>query len=149
MINAMKNTITVGLSVASLREMINAQCAWVDVTNLATLPPIVNPTKEGDVDGALRVGMTDFMCLFSGYVESWCYDDDIVRIEMLLGDNPTRVVSRMAHLIEVFVTNGVLANLYAKQPQAKLVCGFFQGERLKAESRLKQFLSKIENWEIN
>ena len=61
MINAMKNTITVGLSVASLREMINAQCAWVDVTNLATLPPIVNPTKEGDVDGALRVGMTDFM----------------------------------------------------------------------------------------
>ena len=87
--------------------------------------------------------------MFSGYVESWCYDDDIVRIEMLLGDNPTRVVSRMAHLIEVFVTNGVLANLYAKQPQAKLVCGFFQGERLKAESRLKQFLSKIENWEIN
>ena len=149
MINAMKNTITVGLSVASLREMINAQCAWVDVTNLATLPPIVNPTKEGDVEGALRVGITDFMCLFSGYVESWSYDDDIVKIEMLLGDNPTRVVSRMAHLIEVFVTNGVLANLYAKQPQAKLVCGFFQGERLKAESRLKQFLSKIENWEIN
>ena len=144
MINAMKNTITVGLSVASLREMINAQCAWVDVTNLATLPPIVNPTKESDVDGALRVGIMDFMCLFSGYVESWGYDD-IVKIEMLLGDNPTRVVSRMAHLIEAFVANGVLADLYAMQPQAKLVCGFFQRERLKAESRLKQFLSKIEN----
>lgn len=137
----MKNTLTVGLSLTSLNDAIGAQCAWVDVTNLAILPPIVNPSDEGITESAVMSSIADFVCRFSGFIESWGHDGDIVKLELSTSSVPARVLSNISLYIEKIVVNDVLAGLYAPQPQAKCVHSLFDAQRRQAEARLKQMLA--------
>ena len=46
----MKNTeFTISLSISSLKDVVTAECAWIDTCNMAVLPPIVNPATGKDL----------------------------------------------------------------------------------------------------
>ena len=140
LLNTMENIFMVGLSFESIKKKIAAQCAWNDTTNLATLPPIVNPMSNADVDGVIWLKIIDFSCRFAGYVSDVEQSDDIVRIVMHADRVPERSRERIYHFIEEFVVCSVLEELYSPQQQAKTIVARNATMVRSVESKLRQML---------
>lgn len=136
----MERTFTVGLSLASLKQKIGCQCAWVDVTNMATLPPIVNPMKNADLDALIEEKIGDFESQFGGYVKDVSRGADVVKMTMVIEGERNTNWTKLAHLIEEYVMWRALVELYAPQSQAKHVQEWCVDESKRAESRMKQVL---------
>ena len=136
----MERTFTVGLSLASLKQKIGCQCAWVDVTNMATLPPIVNPMKNADLDALIEEKIGDFESQFGGYVKDVSRGADVVKMTMVIEGERNTNWTKLAHLIEEYVMWRALVELYAPQSQAKHVQEWCVAESQRVESRLKQAL---------
>ena len=138
----MENCFVVGLSFTSIRKKMGAQCAWVDATNMATLPPIVNPMKNSDLDGEIWAKIGDFGHVFGGYVKEIAHDDDVVSIKMCANCVLQRAMPNVAEFIEEFVVSSVLGELYSTQVQAKAVSERYEHAAKRLESALKQVLCR-------
>lgn len=122
----MNNTITVGLSLTTLKENVTGICAWIDSTNLATLPPIVNPAENADIDRYSVCAINALSKKFSGYISSITYVDNIYRIILNVSQRTAQKQTVLAHFIEDFIIFHILVTLYASQKQAKHITEIYQ-----------------------
>lgn len=127
----MKNTINIALSLPAIKQNILAECAWVDATNLATLPPIINPTENQDIEKMILASITVFCTRFSGYIASTRQDEDIYHIEMSFIPNTACFQRNLTRFIEEFVVCQLFANAYAPQKQAQHITSMYH-DRLTA-----------------
>lgn len=135
----MKNT-NIALSLSDLKQKINAQCAWVDATNLATLPPIVNPTQNSEIDTEIIGAIAQICHKLSGYISSTTQEDDIYSIELNIPYSDSPKLALLAHFIEDFVLYHVLATLYEPQKQAQHITKMYRDKReCNLSSILKNF----------
>lgn len=137
----MKNTTTLALSLNAIKQDVTAQCAWVDVTNLTTLPPIVNPADSADIDTAIMANIIMTCNRLSGYITGTSQDDVIYQIEMALPNLSKEKTSSLLKLIGECVTHGTLAELYSTQKQASHITALFQDKRNSATRRILQLLA--------
>ncbi len=143
----MNNTFTVGLSLASIKRKISTQCAWVEITNLATLPPIVNPISMTDIDAMIEIGIKDFAQRFDGYVTDVTSVDDMVTLSIHLPHSSSQQVYswKIAHIIEDCIVWNTLALLYAPQAQARNITEWCNTQAIHAQSTFLQRLCKYAN----
>lgn len=137
----MKNTKTLALSLTAIKQDITAQCAWVDATNLATLPPIVNPTDNSDSDTAIRAAVNMICNRLSGYIVDTSRDDDVFTIVMNLPKLKGEQAASLLRLITDFVSTNTLAELYSTQQQANHITALFRDKRDMAIRRIMQLLA--------
>lgn len=137
----MKNTKTLALSLTAIKQDITAQCAWVDATNLATLPPIVNPADNSNSDTAIRAAVNMICNRLSGYIVDTSQNDDVFTLTI----NPPKLssehTSSLLRLITDCVTTTVLAELYSTQQQANHITALFRDKRDMAIRRIMQLLA--------
>ena len=137
----MKNTMTLALSLTAIKQDITAQCAWVDTTNLATLPPIVNPADSTDIDTAIMAGINMICNRMAGYIVDTSRNDDIFTLAMNLPGFSGIQTAYFLRLINVCVTTTVLAELYSTQQQASHITAIYQEKRNSAIRRIMQLLA--------
>ena len=136
----MENALTVGISLTSIKKKIGSQCAWVDVATIGTLPPIVNPMTNADIDSVIDSKVYELHSRLGGYIVEVLRDDDVIHFVIYVEKVPQRYMSKLAHLIEEFLVWRALAHLYAPQNQACSITQCCITEAEQAESRLKQVL---------
>ena len=83
--------MTLALSLTAIKQDITAQCAWVDATNLATLPPIVNPADNSDSDTAIRAAVNMICNRLSGYIVDTSQNDDVFTLTINLPKLPNSI----------------------------------------------------------
>ena len=137
----MKNTKTLALSLTAIKQDITAQCAWVDATNLATLPPIVNPADNSDSDTAIRAAVNMICNRLSGYIVDTSQNDDVFTLTINLPKLSSEHTSSLLRLITDCVTTTVLAELYSTQQQANHITALFRDKRDMAIRRIIQLLA--------
>ena len=137
----MKNTKTLALSLTAIKQDITAQCAWVDATNLATLPPIVNPADNSDSDTAIIAAVNMICNRLSGYIVDTSRDDDVFTIVMNLPKLKGEQAASLLRLITDCVSTNTLAELYSTQQQANHITALFRDKRDMAIRRIMQLLA--------
>lgn len=133
--------MTLALSLTAIKQDITAQCAWVDTTNLATLPPIVNPADNSDSDTAIIAAVNMICNRLSGYIVDTSRDDDVFTIVMNLPKLKGEQAASLLRLITDCVTTTVLAELYSTQQQASHISALFREKRDMAVRRIMQLLA--------
>lgn len=124
-----KHTINIALSLSGIKRIILAECAWIDATNITTLPPIINPIKKQDIENMILSSITAFCTRFSGYITSTTQDEDIYHIEMNFMLSCSNVERNLIHLTEEFIICHFFTNAYAPQKQAQHITSLYS-ERL-------------------
>lgn len=137
----MKNTMTLALSLSAINQDVTAQCAWVDATNLATLPPIVNPADNSDSDTAIMAAVNMICNRLSGYIVDTSQNDDVFTIVMNLPKLKGEQAASLLRLITDCVTTTVLAEIYSTQQQASHISALFREKRDMAVRRIMQLLA--------
>lgn len=137
----MESTFTLALSLTKIKQDVSAQCAWVDITNLTTLPPIVNPSDSSDLDTAIMTNIFMICNRLSGYITDTFQNDVIFQIEIMLPGFSTGKTSSLLQLINEYVTYGTLAELYSTQKQASHIMTLFQDKHNSAIRRIMQLLA--------
>lgn len=137
----MKNTITLALSLTAIKQDVSAQCAWVDVTNLATLPPIVNPADNTDIDTVIMASISKICSRLSGYIINTHINDEIYKIEMSLPHISGHRAPTLSQLITKCVIYETLNELYTTQKQASHITSLFQHKRDVTTNRIIQLLA--------
>ena len=137
----MKNNVTVGLSLTSIRAKISAQCAWVDATNVAVLPPVLNPLDVVDISAILSTQVSAVTARYSAWVTSLQFHDDIIRVDMQVGSAQQRMLTAMSTLIEDIIVHSTLVALYSVQAEAAHIARTFSAILALAESSFKQMLA--------
>ena len=137
----MKNIITVGLSLTSIRAKISAQCAWVDATNMAVLPPVLNPLEAVDISTVITAQVSTILARYSGWVTSQHTDGDILRIDLQVGPSQQSMLTGTSTLIEDIIVNSTLVALYSMQSEAEHICSTYGSILALAESSFKQMLA--------
>ena len=130
--------MTLALSLTAIKQDITAQCAWVDATNLATLPPIVNPA---DSDTAIIAAVNMICNRLSGYIVDTSRDDDVFTIVMNLPKLKGEQAASLLRLITDCVSTSTLAELYSTQQQASHISALFREKRDMAVRRIMQLLA--------
>ena len=133
--------MTLALSLTAIKQDITAQCAWVDATNLATLPPIVNPADNSDSDTAIRAVVNMICNRLSGYIVDTSQNDDVFTLTINLPKLSSEHTSSLLRLITDCVTTTVLAELYSTQQQASHISALFREKRDMAVRRIMQLLA--------
>lgn len=140
----MENTITLALSLNAIKQEINAQCAWVDATNLATLPPIVNPVDNADTEKAIMASLSLIYNRLSGYIATIRQDGDIIDVEMYIARMNATRQSSLAQTFNDFAVYHSLSELYAPQAQAKHITALFREKSTHLLSSAKQLLATMQ-----
>ena len=133
--------MTLALSLTAIKQDITAQCAWVDATNLATLPPIVNPADNSDSDTAIMASVNMICNRLSGYIVDTSRDDDVFTIVMNLPKLKGEQAASLLRLITDCVSTNTLAELYSTQQQANHITALFRDKRDMAIRRIMQLLA--------
>lgn len=133
--------MTLALSLSAIKQDITAQCAWVDATNLATLPPIVNPADNSDSDTAIMAAVNMICNRLSGYTVDTSRDDDVFTLTINQPKLSSEHTSSLLRLITDCVTTTVLAELYSTQQQASHISALFREKRDMAVRRIMQLLA--------
>ena len=133
--------MTLALSLTAIKQDITAQCAWVDATNLATLPPIVNPADNSDSDTAIIAAVNMICNRLSGYIVDTSRDDDVFTLTINQPKLSSEHTSSLLRLITDCVTTTVLAELYSTQQQASHISALFREKRDMAIRRIMQLLA--------
>ena len=122
----MKHTFTVALSLNAIKQEISAQCAWIDATNLTTLPPIVNPIKHIDMD-SIAIDEISLICnRLSGYLVSRRQEGDLYVMEMGLEKLSGEKLSLLTKSIEKRIVNGIMVRLYSTQKQVSHIVELYR-----------------------
>ncbi len=140
----MNNTLKICLSISSLKEQINAHCAWIYTTNIAVLPPIMNPSNSPQLDITLHESIRNLCHKFAGYIASSDTDEDIISIDMSL---PYMASSKAKHLyqeIEKAALSRTLSELYSCQKQASHIADIFSQKHNEAITSIKQLIASTQ-----
>lgn len=142
----MKNTITIGIDTTKLTQEINAECAWVDITNIAVLPPIVNPltTRSINVDVLITESIDSIIAKLSGYINTFSTDNSICNVELFCTGLTNQNQLSLRRNMETFIRYDSLFHIYCTQQQAKHLTDIFRTKRDNAIKSIKQALATIQ-----
>lgn len=143
----MNNTLGIGISRASLKQSIAAQCSWVEATNMATLPPIVNPAKntENVADAQIEAGIRRLCGMIAGYIAKTSDEnEDIYYLELNLPYFPLVKSDRLYEWIEAFIISHAMTGLYEPQRQAAHVTSLYAKKHELAAVAIKQLLASTQ-----
>lgn len=137
----MKNTI-LALSIDAVKQEITAQCAWVDATNLTTLPPIVNPVTCSDIDAAISHGIDALCHTFSAYITSTEMSDSrIFNMTVRITSTNAMQQSSLAQKFNDIIVFHCLHELYLTQAQATHIAAHYREKLAYLQSSAKQLLA--------
>lgn len=140
----MKNTVTLALSLNAIKQEVTAQCAWVDATNLASLPPIVNPATNAALDTTISHAISELCRIFSAYIGSYTTDGDIIDMEMYIAPLNAMRQTALSQYFNDFAVFRSLHELYAPQPQASHIVSLYHEKYTVLLSSAKQMLATMQ-----
>lgn len=143
----MNNTkFTIGLSQEALTKEINALCAWIDTSNLSSLPPIVNPVQESgsQVEKAIDESLNTISLRLLGYINSFSIKGDILNITISGSGMNDAKRTLFTRTVESFVVCNSIAMLYESQPQASHITQEYAAKCKAAVASIKQLLASAQ-----
>ena len=142
----MKNTITLGIDINTLIQEIHAECTWVDSSNIAVLPPIVNPVKNetANIIDVIMESMNTIISKLSGYITNHTFSDIICKIDIYCHGISTQNQSSLRTNVEKYLRFSSLYSLYLHQQQAKHIANIYLTKRDNAMKSIKQLLATMQ-----
>lgn len=127
-------TLSIGTSVNELKKAVYAECAWNDITTIASIPPTYNATAadEAQVQRLLRESYTASVAMLAGYVKSsdeMGENSEIWLTELAI---PSGIGTHLDHaiqtMLERLIIEQTLERLYSTQFQTRELWTYYLGK---------------------